>query len=153
MTTSKRNPSDDKNQIEPPDFRRKHPTIADRRKPCEWCNHPLSQRHHLLPFKTYGENHMILHLCANCHEIYHVMESWYHNSVRGIWMKIALESGLGEKDHRIIKAKEAVKKASDEMFRLNGGTKFLPIVEVKKQITQRKFEQAERRKRRDKRKH
>lgn len=52
--------------------RRKKPTIIERLTPCECCNHPLSNRHHILDFAVYGENDKTLQLCPNCHELYHI---------------------------------------------------------------------------------
>lgn len=52
---------------------RKRTTIEDRARPCQFCGYPLSQRHHSAPFANYGENPLTLHLCANCHELYHLV--------------------------------------------------------------------------------
>jgi hypothetical protein len=41
---------------------------------CECCGFPISERHHLLPFSSFGENALTLSLCPNCHSIYHSFE-------------------------------------------------------------------------------
>jgi hypothetical protein len=46
-------------------------------EPCQFCGYPISQRHHALPFHIFGENECVLRLCANCHELYHVIEKSY----------------------------------------------------------------------------
>jgi hypothetical protein len=53
--------------------RRKRPSLKERTTPCQVCNHPLSQRHHMMPFKDYGEQDWVAYLCANCHELWHIM--------------------------------------------------------------------------------
>lgn len=54
--------------------KRSHPSINERTTPCRICGHLLSERHHLLPFAEHGEtNKHIVYLCANCHEIYHLI--------------------------------------------------------------------------------
>ena len=53
--------------------RRKRPSVKERMTPCEVCGHPLSQRHHMMPFTDYGEVDWVAHLCANCHELWHLV--------------------------------------------------------------------------------
>ena len=48
---------------------------TERATPCEICNYPISQRHHLMPICEYGENEYCLNLCANCHELYHIIDN------------------------------------------------------------------------------
>lgn len=50
-----------------------------RTEPCQFCGYPISQIHHALPFHIYGENLCTLNLCANCHELYHIVERTYLN--------------------------------------------------------------------------
>lgn len=52
--------------------RRDKTPLAERLLPCQCCNYPLSQRHHLLEVSQYGENRARVQLCANCHEFYHI---------------------------------------------------------------------------------
>ncbi len=56
---------------------RKRATKKERLTPCQVCLWPLSQRHHLLPIAEYGENDTTVQLCANCHEIYHLIYNHY----------------------------------------------------------------------------
>lgn len=58
-------------------LRRKEVSLGERITPCEFCGYPLSQRHHALPISLCGENGCTLQLCANCHEIYHIVERVY----------------------------------------------------------------------------
>lgn len=58
---------------------RRPSTVAERMTPCECCGYPVSERHHLVPIAAYGENPHTAQLCANCHELYHILErrwSW-----------------------------------------------------------------------------
>jgi hypothetical protein len=53
--------------------RRRKARSSERRTPCECCGFPLSQRHHLLPVACYGESEHTIQLCANCHELFHLI--------------------------------------------------------------------------------
>lgn len=53
--------------------RRRRPTLQERLTPCACCRYPLSQRHHLLEVARHGENPATVQLCANCHEVYHLI--------------------------------------------------------------------------------
>lgn len=48
---------------------------AERMTPCVACGYPLSQRHHVIPVAMSGENESTVQLCANCHEMIHLMFS------------------------------------------------------------------------------
>ncbi len=63
--------------------RRKQASLANRLTPCECCKHPISQRHHLVRFAKRGENEYTTQLCANCHEVYHIMAQVYRNWYNG----------------------------------------------------------------------
>ena len=52
---------------------RRPPTITERLTACECCNYPISQRHHLLDVAHYGEHEYTKQLCANCHELFHLI--------------------------------------------------------------------------------
>lgn len=54
--------------------KRRRITLEERMMPCECCGHPLSQLHHQLPIEYYQDNDKTRHLCANCHELFHLME-------------------------------------------------------------------------------
>lgn len=54
---------------------RRSPTLKERQKPCRCCGYSISQRHHLLNHSTYQENNFTWHLCAGCHEVYHLIEN------------------------------------------------------------------------------
>jgi hypothetical protein len=45
----------------------------ERTTPCECCGYPISQRHHLYKVANYGENKFTIQLCANCHELFHLV--------------------------------------------------------------------------------
>jgi hypothetical protein len=57
-------------------MRRRQPTSKDRLAPCECCGYPLSERHHLLAFRDFGEtgDEWTRALCANCHALCHLIE-------------------------------------------------------------------------------
>ncbi len=56
--------------------RRRHKsTLKQRMTPCECCGYPISQRHHLFEIAHYGESDFTRQLCANCHELYHLIEA------------------------------------------------------------------------------
>jgi hypothetical protein len=52
---------------------RRQPTFEERLTPCRCCNYPLTQRHHLDGFidgKEFGDT---IQLCANCHDLFHII--------------------------------------------------------------------------------
>ncbi len=53
---------------------RKKTSLKNRLTPCQCCSYPISQTHHLLDIATYGDNNFTYQLCANCHELYHLIE-------------------------------------------------------------------------------
>lgn len=57
--------------------KRRRATRKERLTPCAACDYPLSQRHHLLDVAYHGENDLTIQLCANCHDLYHLIESAY----------------------------------------------------------------------------
>lgn len=59
--------------------RRRPATRAEQLTPCEICSFPLTERHHMLAIKHYGETEIAAQLCANCHRVYHLIESAYQN--------------------------------------------------------------------------
>lgn len=63
--------------------KRRSTSRAERLISCECCGYPLSQRHHLLPVAEYEENELTLHLCANCHEKYHLIYGAYIEERQG----------------------------------------------------------------------
>lgn len=52
---------------------RRRPRPTERMQPCAACGHPSSHRHHLWNLADHGENEITIQLCANCHEINHLM--------------------------------------------------------------------------------
>jgi ribosomal protein L37E len=55
------------------DRRRRRASFRERVSPCSACGYPSSQRHHLWDVATHGENRVTIQLCANCHELQHLM--------------------------------------------------------------------------------
>lgn len=53
--------------------KRRRPTIEERISACSACGYPSSHRHHLWDIATHGENAVTIQLCANCHELHHLM--------------------------------------------------------------------------------
>lgn len=70
--------------------------LHERTVPCLCCNYPITQRHHLLPFAIYGENGMTVQLCANCHELYHLIENWTRESAKSVRKAIQMINGKTE---------------------------------------------------------
>jgi len=54
---------------------RRRTTLQQRLTPCECCGYPISECHHLFEVAFFGENDYTAQLCANCHELYHLIES------------------------------------------------------------------------------
>lgn len=54
-------------------MRRRRATDQERMTPCTACGYPISQRHHLWDIAMHGENMVTVQLCANCHELHHLM--------------------------------------------------------------------------------
>lgn len=55
--------------------KRRKARLEERLIPCQCCAYPVSQRHHVLPVARFGEyGGDTIHLCANCHEAYHIFE-------------------------------------------------------------------------------
>ncbi|HEX2907591.1 MAG TPA: hypothetical protein VHO69_12055 [Phototrophicaceae bacterium] len=54
-------------------MRRRRPTSRERLSPCSACGYPVSHRHHLWDLATHGENKVTVQLCANCHELHHLL--------------------------------------------------------------------------------
>lgn len=53
--------------------RRRRPSYSERTKACAACGYPASHRHHLWDIATHGENEVTVNLCANCHELHHLI--------------------------------------------------------------------------------
>lgn len=52
---------------------RRRPTYEERITECSACGYPTSHRHHLWDIASHGENRVTIQLCANCHELQHLM--------------------------------------------------------------------------------
>lgn len=53
--------------------KRRRATVKERLTPCSACGYPVSHRHHLWTVEAHGENAVTIQLCANCHELYHLL--------------------------------------------------------------------------------
>lgn len=53
--------------------KRRRPTYKERITACSACGYPASHRHHLWDVAMHGENKVTIQLCANCHELHHLM--------------------------------------------------------------------------------
>lgn len=65
--------------------RRRQSTQSERLTPCQCCGWPISERHHLLEVARYGESNHTARLCANCHELYHIIYAayeWEHDILK-----------------------------------------------------------------------
>ena len=93
---------------------RKRTTLAERREGCAWCEHPISQKHHILEFATNGENAYTTLLCSNCHELYHIAYRVYtSNSQRSYDLWSHFVNKVGQWDLRVRKILELVAEARD----------------------------------------
>jgi ribosomal protein L37E len=55
------------------EHKRRRPTYRERLQACSACGYPSSHRHHLWELAMHGENQVTIQLCANCHELQHLM--------------------------------------------------------------------------------
>lgn len=55
------------------DRQRRRPSYRERTTACAACGYPASHRHHLHDLATHGENARTVQLCANCHELQHLL--------------------------------------------------------------------------------
>jgi ribosomal protein L37E len=62
------------------DRQRQRPTYRERTTPCAACGYPSSHRHHIYDVATHGENFQTVQLCANCHELQHLLYNALVNS-------------------------------------------------------------------------
>ena len=53
--------------------KRRRPTYTERITACTACGYPSSHRHHLWDIAMHGENKVTIQLCANCHELHHLL--------------------------------------------------------------------------------
>ena len=54
---------------------RRKTKLSERLQKCQCCEHPISERHHLLEVSQYGDNEYTFQLCPNCHELYHILSA------------------------------------------------------------------------------
>lgn len=84
--------------------KRRTTRLPERLIPCQCCGHPVSQRHHLIPVARYGDTDSSVHLCANCHEAYHIFEqAWIdqradRQHTRAIHLMSAIWNAWGGRD-------------------------------------------------------
>lgn len=70
---------------------RKKATFEARTTPCVACDFPLSHQHHYAPIGEFGQNDKTVSLCANCHEIYHIVyNAWVCDSKRDARLHTAI---------------------------------------------------------------
>lgn len=55
--------------------------IQDRLIDCACCHYPISEQHHLLSFAEWGED-LTIPLCANCHELMHLIQHFMADSAK-----------------------------------------------------------------------
>lgn len=48
---------------------RRGSSLEERLTSCQYCDHPISERHHLLDVARWGENEYTDQMCSNCHEL------------------------------------------------------------------------------------
>lgn len=92
--------------------KRRKITKKERLSPCTVCGYGISQRHHLLEVSFWEENNATVQLCANCHELYHLMRDVKDDVYLG---KILIRLGITGADgrNRIWKIKGLVDRAGE----------------------------------------
>lgn len=55
------------------DRQRRRPSFRERTSACAACGYPASHRHHIYDLATHGEHTQTVQLCANCHELQHLL--------------------------------------------------------------------------------
>ena len=78
---------------------RRKTKLSERLMPCQCCGYPISQRHHLFNVAAFGEHTYVRYLCANYHELFHIIDN--DTKPRGIALRIAVENALGPDDRRL----------------------------------------------------
>jgi hypothetical protein len=99
--------------------RRRKAQIAERLTPCACCSYPLSQRHHLVySVAQAGDHRNTLQLCANCHELAHIidqaLEDYERNPRKATHARRLFQAAcaaLGKDDRRIRRMLELVRHA------------------------------------------
>lgn len=107
---------------------RRKARLDERLQPCQCCLHPISQRHHLFEVAVWGGNEQTVPLCANCHELYHVIIYAGQGGERARKVLAHVEKTWGRDDPRLrflrllhdaaAAAQEQMEKLSDDTFRL-----------------------------------
>lgn len=92
--------------------RRRAVRDSEKLTPCECCHYPISQRHHLLNYAYHGENEHTMQLCANCHELYHLLYNKYVAGSKTIKLGKVINA-LGINDKRIMFLFETVMKVKE----------------------------------------
>lgn len=110
--------------------KRRKARLKERLVPCECCGYPISQRHHILPVAEYGESDWTVQLCANCHELLHIIEvAWPDmamygvkaktraaRTLRAIWFAPGYNDAQFQFLHTIVKEKEVFIERLAELF-------------------------------------
>lgn len=79
--------------------------LRERLLPCQFCDYPISEKHHALPISIFGKTPYTLQLCANCHELYHIVERVIlYESKRAAYLLNAFKNRYGDDDARLLKA-------------------------------------------------
>jgi hypothetical protein len=80
--------------------KRQRPKLYERTRACECCKYPITQRHHLFAVAEFGESYITVQLCANCHELYHLLET--ESSRRSYTILWYFTRRCGEDDSRLV---------------------------------------------------
>lgn len=83
--------------------------LQERLTPCQCCNYPISERHHLLEYAEFGETRYTRQLCANCHELFHIIDKAFTDfeqsdnpDTRAVALLDAIGRTWGKDDSRIV---------------------------------------------------
>ena len=85
-------------------MKRRKAKTHERTTPCQCCGYPISQRHHLLEFAEFGETKYTRQFCANCHELFHIIDRAITDNTndRAMTLLDAVGNAFGVEDPRII---------------------------------------------------
>jgi hypothetical protein len=93
--------------------KRRQAKLYERTEPCECCQYPITQRHHLFGVAEFGEGYRTVQLCANCHELYHVIERDTQRASQVILYNFIRK--CGKDDPRLNYLRALVKEAKAEL--------------------------------------
>ena len=89
----------------------------ERMSPCCVCGYPVSESHHMAEQSRYGKNDITIRLCANCHELFHLLKSANNNPIRLGYIASQFFRGnaFGKKFNKVRELVEQSRRIDDEV--------------------------------------